>query len=747
MRPPSAIAGDGIMDSEPEGQARYRAGASRPVVIGDHDLVVRTEGGSDVTVRAGEPPRVSRRVPPDAGSPRPRPLGRERELAAIVQALDDGLAVLVHGADGSGRSTVLRYLAQARGGDKDVVFLSARGLTTDDLLQTLFDACFDSDGYRPEPPRMRELMSAVRALLLVDDFDGAAEDLPALLDAAPGCEIVVASRERGSWSGGFAQELGGLAEADGIALLARELGRNLEAHEQADAVELWRVAGGNPLALVQVAAAVRKGTGTNGAGTNGAGTLAEFRDSQQVAQTLARDLTEPQRQVLGILYLVGTVSAPIALLTALVGPPCEAAVERLVATGLVTEGSPRIAGQMAEHVAVLAAATVAPARLAEAITAWLAAGKPDRRLLGESAPLILQVLRATMAAGGYRTAVLLARAASPGLAMALRLGAWGTLLELGLSAARAVNAADDEAFFAHEAAARLRRVGHAAAPEAFAGMAAPLPTQLISPPRMADVETTMEVGVPPAPILQSAAGPRHRNIRTLVTKPVVWLAVIAAAIAGTIAFTAINGTSAFTAISADSSRPAAPVGYPPIESATSTPPITSEETTSPEPTTLTTTSVPTVTSTATSKSTTTPTAAATSATTSEHATPSPPSKCVSFLGTLDLGSVAVDGSSTAEHSFYAPACHPYGLNTGNVSLQGDSYAFSLSLASCPEITMSGGNALCTITITFHPYSPGDFSAQIYIPEAGPADQQRGYGSISLRGHADIAIADGATHLS
>jgi hypothetical protein len=728
MRRPSTVTGDAIMDSESEVQAQYRADAddsvSCQVVVGDRKLVVRAEGGSSVTVQVGEPPRVERRTSLGAGPQRPRPLGREYELAAIVQALDDGLVVQIHGSDGSGRSTVLRYLAQVRGDDRDVVFLTARGLAIDDLLQTLFDACFDSDGYRPEPSRMRELMGTVRALLLVDDFDGTAEDLKALLDTAPAGEIVVASRERIPWSGGFAVELGGLTEADGVALLARELDRNLEADEEADAVELWRAAGGNPLALVQVAAAVRQGIGT----------LAGFRDSrdsQQLTRALVLSRTEPQRQVLGILSLIGAVPAPAALLTAIVGPPCEAAIEQLVAAGLVTEGQPRLAGPLGEHVAALAGTSVAPARLAETITAWLAAGT-DRRLLGESAPPILQVLRATMAAGNYPTAVRLARVASPKLAMALHLGAWGTLLELGRSAALATNAAGDEAYVAHEAAARLQSLGKAAAAEALVGTPAVPPTQLIDNAQTADLGT-MQAGTPPAPAVQPPAVPGRGNIRTAVAKPAVWVVVIAAAIAGTIAFTAFDADDPQQA-------QAAPAIGSTIAPTTSTPPVTPEEVTStPEPTTLVTTSVPIVTSTsARTSSTVTSTSAASAASvaTSTAATAIPPPECASSLGAVDFGAVAVFASSTVKHSFHSPRCHPNGLNTGSMSIRGtDPSAFSFSPGSCPEVITPDGNTYCTIAVTFQPDTLADFTAEIYVPAA----DGNGYGSIRLYGRAAEAI--------
>jgi len=731
--------GDDTMDSESEGQAPYRAdadaGVNFQVVVGDHNLVVRAEGGSVVTARTGEPPAVQRRDPPDTGPLRPRPLGRERELTAIAQALDEGLAVQVHGGDGSGRSTVLGHLTQLRGGDRDVVFLSARGVAIDDLLQALFDACFDSsgsDGYRPDSSRMRELMGSVRALLLVDDFDGDAADLKALLDAAPAGGVAVVSRERALWPDGFALELSELDKAAGMALLARELGRNVESHEVADATKLWRAAGGSPLALVQAAAAVREG----------AGTLAEFRDPQQVAQALAGNLTEPQQQVLGVLYLIGTVPAPAAFLAALIGAPYEAAIERLVAAGLVTGRQPRIAGRLAERVAALAATPVAPARLAETITAWLAAGL-DRRLIGESAPMILQVLRATMATGDYHTAVRLARVASPKLAMSLHLGAWGILLELGLSAARAANAADDEAYLAHEAAARRQVLGEPApeAPEVTAlVLTAPVGSMPVLSMPVLDTPTvgmqTMEADTPPAPTAGPPTAPARGNIRKAFAKPAVWVAVIVAALAATIAVTAFD--------TGDRPRAAPALGSTMAPTTSTPPPSTAAETSttiSAEPTTPVTTSLPVVTGTSISATAATATASATgptSAPRSASTTTNPPPDCPPSIGALGFATVTVGTSKSLTYNFRSPLCHPHGLNTGSMSIRGaNAAAFSFALVSCPPITTSDATARCTITVTFRPPAPGDFTAFIYIPEAGPAAEQRSYATISLSGHADM----------
>jgi hypothetical protein len=62
-------------------------------------------------------------------------------------------------------------------------------------------------------------------------------------------------------------------------------------------------------------------------------------------------------------------------------------------------------------------------------------------------------------------------------------------------------------------------------------------------------------------------------------------------------------------------------------------------------------------------------------------------------------------------------------------------AFRFSLVSCPAVTTYNTTDRCTISVTFRPSAPGDFTAYIYIPEAGPATEQRGYATISLSGHA------------
>jgi hypothetical protein len=697
-------------------QADINGDVSGQVVIGNHNLVVRAQGGSTVNVRTGEPPKVQRRRPPDAGAPRsgPVPLGREREIATVTQALNDGLPVQIYGGPGTGRSTLLRHVARMYANNRDVIFLSAAGLPVDDLLQVLFDACFESGSYRPEPLRMRRLMGPVNALLVVDDFTGSPDDLATLLDAAPSCDVLVASADRSLWSAGHALELGGIPDTAGTALLARELGRPLAESETPDALELWRAAAGNPLALVQAAAAVR----------SGAGVLATFRDSDEVAAALAQRLTDQERRVLGVLHTLAGAPVSEALLAVLTGADCNSAVVALEQAGLIVNSPLRLTNRLAEQVAASIGIATPATGMANAVVTWLSAGT-DRRTLGEAAAAIVQVLRVTVAAGEYRSAVALARLASPRFARAMRIGAWGKLLELGRSAAQAGKATADEAYFAHESAARFASLGKGAAAGALFGVAAAL-WRRFGDNHAADASQQAANAITPGssptsvpPQLSVQPPPGHgvgHAVRTVAGKPAVWAFVVTAGVAGTIAL-ASGGDKPINKADSD------------IAGTTTISPTTTfvaPTSTSPEETTATTTSRSRVTS---------------SSTIELQITTIPNVGCVPEGGAEEFGPVEIGDKPSRNYTFHADPCHPNGLDTAHMRIQGkDSQAFQFVPVSCQAVTKNDleDSPECIIKITFQPPSAGEFRAEIFIPEAGPVNGQHGYGLIPLHGVANPA---------
>ncbi|MGV9456864.1 hypothetical protein [Streptomyces sp. NPDC003635] len=425
-------------------------GISGQVVVGDQNVVVHAEHGSSVTVRTQGPPSVRRRGRP-AGRPLPSRglalFGRDDHLGEVEGWLAEGHPVQIFGPSGCGKSALLRHLAAEHGAaDRDVVLLSAAGVPVEDLIEDLFHACYDAEGYKPDPARRRRLMGSVQALLLVDDFEGSADSLAELLDAAPGCDVVFTSAALCPEAEGRALHLGGLPEDAALALLAQKLDRPLRDGEREAAQRYTAAVQGNPLALVQAATAVRA-AGRRPGSTEAAGFVV---DEQAIATGVADRLSSSAVELLHTLHAFAPLPVPGPLLGALTGDVDRAAVAELQSLQLLaSDGSGlRSCGRLA----ALVVARTGPARdagqFAQTLADW-AGTKSTSKDAAESAVL----RRALTDAARMRnhTAVRdLARAAAPGLARSLRWGAWREVLELGRAAARELGAVEDEAYFTHE---------------------------------------------------------------------------------------------------------------------------------------------------------------------------------------------------------------------------------------------------------------------------------------------------------
>ena len=174
------------------------------LVVGSYNVVVNATQGSSVTVRAGGPPSAQRRPHLRSARLRPglEPLGRDRELAQLTWWLDQGVPVQVCGDSGIGKTTLLRHLVFRRTRTTEVLYLSAAGLAVDDVLQDVFEACYESDGYKPEAGELRRLMTSVQVLIVLDDFEGSVDDVGVLLDVLPACDLLFARADRCMWGEG-----------------------------------------------------------------------------------------------------------------------------------------------------------------------------------------------------------------------------------------------------------------------------------------------------------------------------------------------------------------------------------------------------------------------------------------------------------------------------------------------------------------------------------------------------------------
>jgi RecA/RadA recombinase len=677
------------------------------VVVGDNNLVVRVEGSS-VSPRSGPPPPTPRRRPVRPATPRTgvEPMGRDTELGAIGGWLDRRLPVEIYGEPGIGKTTLLRRVAADRGSALDVVYLSASGFGRNDLLQEVFQAFYDVEGYQPEPPRMRRLLGSVQALLVLDDITGSPDDLTAVLDAVPSCDVLLAGDERHLFGDGQAIHLRGLTESDARAVLTRHLGRRLTSDESDAATRVWEAAQGNPRVLVQTAAALRR------LWEEPAGDLPRLSldvAEPALAPVLASRLGGDAMRLLAALCAVGEgvpVSRP-ALAAMSGGAGAEAALTPLLATGLVEEvgAGYRLAGSLGGAVAGHAGDLPAATDLAAVLTRWTAAAAP--RDVAQATPAIIRVLELLTSDGELAAAVALARAAAPRLALSLHFDAWSQVLARGRAAARSARAVADEAYFAGEEETRRRLLamavvagaGGATAGTLGAAHLHPPSTQGAAPPAGPHPPNPPSAGQPAPP-----ARPRRTLPRRVLTHPatmvVVVTAVVTAVVTGTVG--ALRGGLA--ARDTPTVQEAPPVTTP-AAAPTEPPLLPAEEPTPPTAST--------------------PAPSMTAPASSPSAVP-----CVPGGAPLDFGSVAVGSRSELAYPFYSHECHTQGLDTAHMTIRGPgATAFSLTRSACPDVILPGGET-CHLTITFAPPATGPFDAVLFIPEAGGG---RGHGESRLVG--------------
>jgi AAA domain-containing protein len=233
------------------------------VAVGEHIVQIHAEKGAVVNY-AGARERAAPKLRhlPVQLLPRDfaRPVGRGRELREATDALAGGGPAELHGPDGAGKTALLRHLAHRppAGAPDGVVYQLSRAQPLADVLQFVFEALYEC----PEPTvatpaELRLLLRDRHALLVVDDLDLERDGLQALLDAAPSCAFLTASRDRRLFGDGSSVALRPLDDDDVVALVERELGRPLAGEERAAALGAVRQMGGTPLAALQAAAIAR----------------------------------------------------------------------------------------------------------------------------------------------------------------------------------------------------------------------------------------------------------------------------------------------------------------------------------------------------------------------------------------------------------------------------------------------------------------------------------------------------------
>jgi hypothetical protein len=489
------------------------------LVVGDHNLIVNAATGSSVRViQEAERPRPVRRPRIRVLPRRPAAtFGRDSERGAIAAAVVSGSSMQVYGESGMGKSTLLRQAAYDLADEADVVFVAVSGRGHLDVPQQIFEACYDASGYRPGPTELARMMAGVRACVLADDLECTPDEVQAILDAAPDAAFVFSAAERELWGQGQALELSGLPVEAALALVRRELGRELTPAESQAALAQWRLAGGSPMRLLRAVAALsrfgpamRAGADADAEGAAGrraAGEVPAAGPARGVASVpqpgaragepagaggapgdverpveaaaLVAGLSPAQRDVVGLLRAVGRARVTAPVIASLAGAPdvahAASAAERLVAAGLADETDDGF--RLAADVAAGAAEERyrrGSAELVAAMLAWLE--EPGRTVLeaARQADVVVSLVDAATRDGHADLGTRLARVAAPLMALSLRWGAWRDVLTSGLAAAQAAGDRESVAYFTHERGIRMLCLGQAAAAAAVLATAAGL---------------------------------------------------------------------------------------------------------------------------------------------------------------------------------------------------------------------------------------------------------------------------------
>jgi hypothetical protein len=432
------------------------------IVYGNLRIELLAEHGGKIqrTTLQAKPPAVHARPRSSIPSGPVWLQGRDVEVAA-AQAVSSGEAIEFYAACGFGKSTLLRHLAAQSGAEETaaVVYLRVGGQRRDDLLQRLVDALYTADRpFKPTPEQCAQLLARARALVLLDDVTLGPSQLREVLDALPGCGIVVGSDRPLLGRRGRSITLAGLPNNVALELLRRDLGRDLTGPERADALRLCELVDGQPLHLRQAAALVREGRHS-------------FADLARIAEgdVFALDrlsvnaLAEQERRVLAVLALAAGALLP----TDLVGCITDLAdvwgvLDSLHRRGLVEQEEDRFGLPIchAEDYRALLLRYLGLAQAARELATWVQREAWSGREAQSAAGAALRIIGYAAERGEWHAVVRLVEAIEPVLALAGHWEAWREVLERGLEAAQAVGDIAAEGHLAHQLGALEFAVDH-----------------------------------------------------------------------------------------------------------------------------------------------------------------------------------------------------------------------------------------------------------------------------------------------
>ncbi|MFB6842773.1 hypothetical protein [Streptomyces sp. NPDC056361] len=450
---------------------------TRHLRYGELDIEVPggpTTGGRITRLPAAPNPRFTPRAPVTLAPP-PLLLGRREELRAARDALAARRPVEFYGPCGIGKTTLLQAVAaDATGRGHPAVVLRPGTDGTNDLLRRAFAALHRRDNpWAPTPGQCADALSRLGAVLLLDDVTGDLPRIASLVDALPGCAVVLGAPHPLLGRAGTSHPLSGLPDPAARALLAHEteaeptgttgatapngatvqtrvpqVTRVVAGQGQGAAARFVDAVEGRPLSLRQGAALVREG-----AYTFDELTASLQHDPRALDRLALATLTEGERRVLSVLALLAGPLLPGDLLTVM----CDAddaagALRKLRRHGLAEEHDDRfgLPACRAESYRDTLLAHLDVSHSVHALGGWLLARDPTSDEAADVAGAALSVLSFVTERRDWPHVITLVRAVQPVLALKGRWEAWNHVLTEGIEAARAWGDPASEALFTHQ---------------------------------------------------------------------------------------------------------------------------------------------------------------------------------------------------------------------------------------------------------------------------------------------------------
>jgi hypothetical protein len=503
------------------------------VAVGEHIVQIHAEQGAVVNYAPPEERPVPRRAStPVRRLPRDFPdlIGRENEIRSLDAALGSEAAVEILGAEGMGKTTLLRHTTHRMSDapPDGVIYTVCGRQPVEDVLQFVFECLYDCDAVLvPTPAQLAEYLQEPRLLVALDDVDLARDELGRLLDALPSCTFLGTATERHLWGEGRSVDLPGLDERAALALIERGLGRELTAAERPAAEHAARALEGNPLGLLQVASLLASGQPP--------AAIAELTEPLALTPLLAASVSPKERQLLAT--VAAMPARPVAgevIAAASELPEAPALLQSLENKHLVEAQSPnyRASGAVQRLVDPEQAESLR-IRLRETYAAWAERERdqnPERVAdEGEAIALLLDHNAEADPKGVLR----LARAAGDAFALRGRWGQWQVTLERGLEAARRLGDQASEAWALHQLGSRALCLGDLGAAGAYLSGALTLREQLGDPRGTALSRHNLgQLGGPPlTPLAGAPSGPGWPPLAQILVVVVAGAAGVGAGIA------------------------------------------------------------------------------------------------------------------------------------------------------------------------------------------------------------------------